>query len=111
MPTQSIDILHHPHNPRNPTAEQLLDLPRGGTIALYGEKAGAPLQVRVTSLKREGEHAGQFLIEGFVTLPGETTESRVESSFYNAETGRGTLHVEAEFADRYLALADDIRTR
>jgi hypothetical protein len=108
MPTRSIDILHNPQASANPTSEQLLDLPRGGTIALYGEKPGAPLQVRITSLKREGEHADHFLIEGFVTLPGETTEARVESSFYNARTGRGTLQVDADFADRYLALADDL---
>jgi hypothetical protein len=102
MTTRTIDIVH---NPANPSSEQLLDLPTGGTIALYGEHQGAPLQVRITSLKREGEAEGHFLIEGFVTLPGETTEARVERSFYNARTGRGTLHVEAAFADRYQALA------
>lgn len=75
----------------------------GGTIAVYGEVPDAPLQLRITSLKREAE--GHFLIEGFVKFPGETTEARVESSFYNARTGRGTLHVESSFADRYLALA------
>ncbi len=108
MPTQSIDILNNPENPANPTTEQLLELQRGGTIALYGEKKGAALQVRITSLKREGEHAGQFLLEGFVTLPGEAAEARVASSFYNAATGRGTLNVDAAFADRYLALVDAI---
>lgn len=108
MSTQSIDILNNPENPANPSTEQLLDLPLGGTIALYGEKKGAALQVRITSLKREGEHADQFLIEGHVSLPGETTEARVASSFYNAATRRGTLNVESEFADRYLALADVI---
>lgn len=106
MPTQSIDILNSPENPANPTTEQLLELGHGGTIALYGEKPGAALQVRVTSLKREGEHAGQFMLEGFVTLPGDATESRVDSSFYNAATGRGTLNVDAAFADRYLALVE-----
>ncbi|HEY0138310.1 MAG TPA: hypothetical protein VGB85_29700 [Nannocystis sp.] len=102
MTTQTIDIVH---NPANPGSEQLLDLPPGGTIVLYGEHADAPLHVRITSLKREGEAEGQFLLEGFIKLPGETTEARVASSFYNARTGRGTLHVEAEFADRYQALA------
>lgn len=108
MPTQSIDILNNPENPANPTTEQLLELGQGGTIALYGEKKGAALQLRITSLKREGEYAGQFLLEGFVTLPGDVDEARVVSSFYNAATGRGTLNVDAAFADRYLALVDAI---
>ena len=106
MPTQSIDILNNSENPANPTTEQLIELSRGGTIVLYGEKQGAALQVRITSLKREGEHAGQFLLEGFVTLPGDVDEARVTSSFYNAATGRGTLNVDAAFADRYLAFVD-----
>jgi hypothetical protein len=106
MPT--IDIVNNPANPENPSTEQLLDLPHGGTIAFYGEKAGAALQLRITSLKREGEHAGQFLIEGHVRLQGDAEESRVESSFYNAATRRGTLHVEDEFAGRYEALSEAI---
>ncbi|MCY1060148.1 hypothetical protein [Nannocystis sp. SCPEA4] len=108
MATQSIDIVNNPANPANPTTEQLLALPAGGTVELYGDKPGTALQVRVTGLKREAEHAGQFLIEGFVRLPGEAEEARVESSFYNAATGRGTLHVEARFAERYQALSDAI---
>jgi len=103
MSTQQIDIIH---NPANPTSDQLLELAHGGTIALYGEKPGAPLQLRITSLKREGEAEGHFLLEGFVKLPGDDTEARVESSFYNARTGRGTLNVETDFVDRYLALSD-----
>ncbi|MCY0986595.1 hypothetical protein OV203_05660 [Nannocystis sp. ILAH1] len=108
MATQSIDIVNNPANPANPGTDQLLDLPAGGTVELYGEKPGAALLVRVTGLKREAEHGGQFLIEGFVRLPNETEEARVESSFYNAATGRGTLHVDARFAERYQALADAI---
>ena len=77
----------------------------GGTIAVYGEVPDAPLQLRITSLKREAEAEGHFLIERFVKFSGETTEARVENSFYNARTCRGTLHVESSFADRYLALA------
>ncbi len=102
----TIDIVNNPANPENPSVEQLLDLPQGGTISFYGEKAGAALQLRVTSLKREGEHAGQFLIEGYVRLPDDSEESRVTSSFYNAATRRGTLQVEEGFAGRYEALAD-----
>ena len=106
MSTQQIDIVHNPANPKNPTSELLLDLPRCGTIDLYGEKPGALLRLRITSLKREGEAEGHFLLEGFVRLPGDETEARVESSFYNARTGRGTLHVETDFVDRYQALSD-----
>jgi len=108
MATQSIDIVNNPANPANPGTQQLLDLPAGGTLALYGDKPGAALLVRVTGLRREAEHAGQFLIEGFVRLPDETEEARVESSFYNAATGRGTLHVDERFAARYQSLADTI---
>lgn len=108
MTTTAIDIVNNPANPENPGTDQLLELPRGGTITLYGEKRGAALQLRITSLKREAENAGQFTIEGFVRLPGETTEARVASSFYNAAIRRGTLNVETEFADRYNALADAI---
>lgn len=111
MATQQIDILNNPLNPANPTAEQLLDLPVGGTLQLYGEKRGAALHVRVTSLKREAEYVGHFLIEGYVRLPDDTEESRVESSFYNAATGRGTLNVEPRFADRYHALTDALADR
>ena len=74
MATQSIDIVNNPANPANPTTDQLLALPAGGTVELYGDKPGTALQVRVTGLKREAEHAGQFLIEGFVRLPGEVRE-------------------------------------
>ena len=105
MSTQKIDIIRNPANPANPTTEQLLELPKGGTIALYGEKPGA-LRLRITSLKREAESEGRFLLEGFVKLPGDDTEARVESSFYNAQTGRGTLNVENGFVERYQALSD-----
>lgn len=103
MDTQQLDIIHHP---ANPNSEQLIDLPRGGTIDLYGDKPGVPLHLRITSLKREAEAEGHFLLEGFVRLGDETTESAVASSFYNARTGRGTLNVETSFAERYAALAD-----
>ncbi len=104
MPTQ-IDIVK---NPNNPGTEQLLDLPQGGTIALYGERTGLPLLVRITSLKREGEGAGHFLLEGYARIPDETTEFRLESSFYNAETGQGTLNLDDELARRYQALLAEI---
>lgn len=106
MATQQIDILNNPANPANPTTEQLLDLPAGGTVAFYGEKPGAALQLRVTGLKREAEHEGHFMIEGFLRLASDSDESRLASSFYNAATGRGTFNVEPRFAERYQALAD-----
>ena len=108
MATQSIDIVNNPANPANPGTELLLDLPAGGTLTLHGDKPGAALLVRVTSLRREAEHSGQFLLEGFVRLPDETEEARVHSSFYNAATGRGTLHVDERFAARYQSLSDSL---
>lgn len=106
MATQQIDILNNPANPANPTTEQLLELGPGGTVTFYGAKPGAALQLRVSSLKREGEHEGQFLIEGFLRLADGDDEVCLASSFYNARTGRGTFNVEPQFAARYQALAD-----
>lgn len=104
--TATIDIVK---NPNNPGTEHLLDLPQGGTIVLYGERTGSPLLVRITSLKREGDAPGHFILEGFARLadaPEGSDEVRVESSFYNANTGQGTLHVSDDFAARYRAVLD-----